>query len=224
MNQTNSFFRNLAARIHPGKPFRSVYTTGFLITVVVLAAVDIITKYMITSSLSHEGSKPIVEGVLNFHLVFNTGGIFGTFRGRLIPTTIVMFVAIMVLIYIYWKDSENLGTRFGWMLIMGGALGNFTDKLFKKTVFHPTNIHASTGWTPGFEADPSNNTFVGVVDFLQVYLPEFLCGVVNNPDCSWYIFNVADMYISVGVSILILSIIRQGWLDWRQKTAAKTTA
>jgi signal peptidase II len=185
------------------KNFRDVYTIKFLLAVFFFAALDILTKYLASNYLVFRQPTNIIGDTLRFTLVGNTGAIFGTFSNNLLPSTIIMFFAIILLVILYWKENENLGSSFAWMLVMGGALGNFIDKLFRKTSLNPNNLDAETGWSFIF-LDPKPNSWVGVVDFIDVDLPSFLNFMLDR----WFIFNMADTYISVGVGLLIISLFR----------------
>ena len=82
----------------------------------------------------------------------------------------------------------------------------FIDKLFKKISLDKTNLNDPTGWVLGLNPDPSINARIGVVDFLDMDLPEFLCFMSSSTDCRWFIFNMSDVYISCGFCILIASM------------------
>jgi len=173
------------------KKFFDVYNLKFILLVLVFAALDIVTKYLVTANLKYHESADILGEILRFTLVYNTGGIFGTFSGNLIPSTVIMFFAISLLVLLYWKENDNLGTKYAWMLVMGGALGNFVDKLFTKS---------EEGWF--FIFFNSDGARQGVVDFIDVDMPDFF-GIPR-----WFTFNLADMYISIGVGLLILSMYK----------------
>jgi len=189
------------------KNFRDVYTNKFLFFIFFFAALDILTKYLATSYLVFQQNTSIIGDLLWFTLVGNTGGIFGLFSGNLIPSTIVMFLAIALLVLLYWKENENLGSPFAWMLVMGGALGNFIDKLFQKVRIDTLNANVDPGWYFLLQ-DVKVKTWIGVVDFIHVDLPDFLCFLGKKGDCRWFIFNLADAYITIGVGLLIISMYR----------------
>ena len=73
-------------------------------------------------------------------------------------------------------------------------------------------LGSTTGWSLGMIADTMKGGRVGVVDFLDMNIPDsigrFLYGGNCYGDCRWYIFNVADMYISVGVVFILFSLYK----------------
>ena len=64
------------------------------------------------------------------------------------------------------NKSEGL-KKYSLLMIIGGALGNFFDRIFNKAV----------------------------PDFIDFHVQEF----------HWFIFNVADIFITLGVLLLIFS-------------------
>ncbi len=142
--------------------------TGVAMLVVLL--VDLVTKQWALNRLS--GGRTIdVVWTLRFNLHFNTGIAFSQLTGF---GEIVGFVAIVVAAVLLWwsrkQQSPVVLAAIG--LIVGGALGNVLDRLFR-----------GEGWMHG-----------AVVDFI---------------DFQWFpIFNVADMGVTVGASLLVLSSFR----------------
>lgn len=208
-------------------PFREVYTNRFILVVVLLAIVDLATKYWATQTLRfcrHLDcqSTSVIGDLLQWTLVANTGAIFGSFRGNLIPSTIIMFIAMTILVVLYWRENKNLGTPTGWMLVMGGALGNFIDKLFVKRSLDAIDKGAEPGWSLGMQNEPATRGWVGVVDFIDVDFPDIFHEWWSVIPPRWYTFNVADMYIFFGVTVLIISMIRMSREEARQAAEEKT--
>lgn len=112
----------------------------FLIVFLVLAG-DLYTKGLIQENLLLHQSVPIIEGVLNITYVENPGAAFGLMANtnplfRSIFFGVVSVIAIAIVLYIYYKHPENSGLiRTASALILGGAIGNMTDRVrFGKVV------------------------------------------------------------------------------------------
>jgi signal peptidase II len=139
------------------------------VTVVVAVAVvilDQLTKWWAVNTLDDRNID--IVWTLRFHLSYNTGMAFsrGQDWGPLIG--VVALVIIVVLLLSLRRGSSRL-TEVTVGLIIGGAIGNILDRLFR-----------SPGWLRG-----------GVVDFI---------------DFQWFpIFNVADMAITIGGMLLVMS-------------------
>jgi signal peptidase II len=104
-----------------------------LIAAVVLIA-DQATKWAAVERLAGRGRVDVVDGVLWLHLTRNAGAAFSMATGATWLLTIVALVVVVAIIRI----SRNLGSR-GWTvalgLLLGGALGNLGDRLFRAPGF-----------------------------------------------------------------------------------------
>jgi signal peptidase II len=112
----------------------------------VLYGLDQLAKYLIVTNL-HEGQLvPVLGQVLQLHYVTNSGAAFSLASGF---TWILSIVAIGVVAFIVWFARRI--RSFAWAvifgLVLGGAAGNLTDRLFRE---------------PGFGTGH-------VVDFVQVW-------------------------------------------------------
>ena len=74
---------------------------------------------------------PVIDGFVRIAKSYNTGGIFGLFGDSAFVLAIAS-TAVIALIFVYqWRE----GTRGSWLLtvslglLLGGALGNFTDRI-----------------------------------------------------------------------------------------------
>ncbi len=65
----------------------------------------------------------------------NKGAAWGMLEGRMWLFTIVTVVVICAVIYYYHKEAEGKPIfQVGLMLLLGGAIGNFIDRLFRGEV------------------------------------------------------------------------------------------
>ena len=151
---------------------------GALLIAAIVVLIDQLTKHWAVNALA-DGDIDLV-GSLRFNLAFNTGMAFsrGTGIGPVIGI-VALFVVVGLLISVGRQSSPLYTPAVG--LIIGGALGNIVDRLFR-----------SPGWFRG-----------GVVDFIDVQW--------------WPIFNVADICVTAGGALLLLSTLRA---DPRQTAAA----
>lgn len=107
-----------------------------LLAVVALVAygLDQGSKYLITTNLSINESIPILGDVLQFRYVTNPGAAFSLATGF---TWVLSLVAVGVIVFIIWFAprirSLAWATMFG--LVLGGAFGNVTDRLFRPPSF-----------------------------------------------------------------------------------------
>jgi signal peptidase II len=120
---------------------------GLLAAVALVAyGLDQGAKYLVTTSLSLGETVPVLGEVLQLHYVTNPGAAFSLATGF---TWVLSLVAVAVIVFIVWfaRRIRSLAwaTMFG--LVLGGAFGNVTDRLFRP---------------PGFGVGH-------VIDFIQVW-------------------------------------------------------
>jgi signal peptidase II len=95
---------------------------------VVVVAVDQLTKWWALHRLT---SGPIhIIGTLDLELSRNTGSAFSLFQGQSAVLVVVAVVLVTVLATLVWR-SPSLGRAAVLGLILGGALGNLADRLFR---------------------------------------------------------------------------------------------
>lgn len=101
---------------------------------VVVYAVDQGSKYLITENLDIGDTIPVIGEILQLHYVTNSGAAFSLASGFTWILSVVA-VGVVVFIVIFAPRIRSLGwaTMFG--LVLGGALGNVTDRLFRPPAF-----------------------------------------------------------------------------------------
>nr|WP_143590219.1 signal peptidase II [Thermoactinospora rubra] len=137
---------------------------------VVVYAADLATKTMALRALPPAGAPvEVIPGVLRFRLVFNPGAAFSIGTGMTIVFTLIAAVVVVAIIRTARK-LRSLPWAITLGLLLGGALGNLTDRLFR----HPGGLQGH------------------VVDFIEV-LPG------NFPVIDYFpVFNIADSAIVCG--------------------------
>ena len=139
-----------------------------LLIIIIIFSLDRISKfYVIFKSEKNLSSSLYKSKFLNIDLIWNEGIAFGllTFDksfGYNVVTTIIFFIILLLVIMLL--NTEKFG-RVGLLLVLGGALGNFFDRLY----------------------------YSAVPDFIEFYYKSF----------HWFIFNVADIFVTLGIFCLI---------------------
>ena len=108
-----------------------------------------------------------INNFVNFDLTWNTGIGFGLFssESNLIYNTISVLITLVIFYLLYLVIKSDNFDKINLSIIIGGALGNFYNRIFYKAV----------------------------PDFLDLHVGNF----------HWFIFNVSDIFITLGVLILI---------------------
>ena len=141
-----------------------------LVIILIVFIFDRITKLYILKLAEAEASVDIyITPYLNLFLIWNKGIAFGLFSidGSIIYNSITILIGliiIVIILFMLWRN-DNI-QRYFLILIAGGALGNFYDRII----------------------------YTAVPDFIDLHFKGF----------HWFVFNVADIFITVGVFCLIL--------------------
>src|SRR5690606_37806636 len=90
--------------------------------------------YLIVANLEVGEVVPVLGELLQFHFVKNSGAAFSLASGF---TWILSIVAVGVIVAIIVFARRIKSTAWAWMLglLLGGALGNVTDRLFREPSF-----------------------------------------------------------------------------------------
>jgi signal peptidase II len=168
----------LEAAPAPRSGFLATYGLIAIIVVVVLVA-DQLTKSWAVSRLS---SDPFDAGIhvlgsLRFKLAFNSGMAFskGEGKGKIIGAIALVIVGSMVW---FARSVHDTLSRIAIGLVIGGALGNLSDRVFRA----------------GVEGVPKGFLGGRVVDFVYVGW--------------WPTFNVADSCVVIGGILLAIATLR----------------
>lgn len=137
-----------------------------LVTVVL----DQITKRWAINALADD-REIHVFWTLQFNLAFNTGMAFSKGTG-LGPVIALLALLVVIVLIVSAAHLDSLLARIAAGMLIGGALGNLLDRMFRGDRF----LHG------------------GVVDFI---------------DFQWWpIFNIADIGVTIGAVLFVLSSLR----------------
>src|SRR4051794_24770476 len=106
----------------------------YLIAIFVIA-LDQITKMLIVSKMQFGESITIIENFLYITSHRNRGAAWGILQGQMWLFYVITLIVIFALIYYLQKAAKGkrlLGVSLSFML--GGAIGNFLDRLIRKEV------------------------------------------------------------------------------------------
>lgn len=101
-----------------------------LAAAVVAFVVDLVTKLVAVAQLSDRGPAVVIPKVLDLQLTRNPGAAFGLAGGATIIFTVVA-AAVVVFIVATARRLRSAGWAVALGLLLGGALGNLGDRLFR---------------------------------------------------------------------------------------------
>lgn len=95
---------------------------------------DQLTKYLITENLRVGDQVSVLGEILQFHFVKNSGAAFSLASGS---TWFFSIVASGVVVFIIWyaRRIRSMGWAILFGMLLGGTLGNLTDRLFREPSF-----------------------------------------------------------------------------------------
>ena len=120
-----------------------------LYLVILIFLIDRISKiYVINLDKQFLGSEIFSSKFLNIILVWNEGIAFGLFSfDENYLYNILTVIILLIIIIIFFMIRGNKGIKkYSLLMILGGALGNFYDRIFYRAVpdfidFHISNFH-----------------------------------------------------------------------------------
>ena len=163
------------------KKLNKNFLINFLI-VLSLFFIDRFSKmYVIYLDKEFFGSEIFYSKFLNIRLIWNEGVAFGlfSFSEKYLYNLISIIIAIVIFLLLFMIIKSKGLKRFLLIFILGGAIGNFYDRLVYKAV----------------------------PDFIDFHINDF----------HWFIFNIADIFISIGVFFVILYEIIDNNSDKNEK-------
>ena len=134
MDSTTFDARPPESPVHPHAARGPIVTALELAIIAGVVAVDQISKLLVKRLLPLHESHSIIPNLLDFTHVQNTGAAFGLMNAADFPyksaVMIVIAAVALIAISLYARQlgSHERLSRIGLALILGGALGNLTDR------------------------------------------------------------------------------------------------
>ena len=139
---------------------RGIVTVLLCVAGVVL--LDQLTKWWAVANLA-SGPMDVFGSTVQFALARNSGSAFSLFQS-FTPVLAVVAVIIIVILIRMLRSASDRWTTIGLALVLGGALGNLADRLFRSPGFLRGEVvdFVKVGWWPTFNIADAALT-VGVV-------------------------------------------------------------
>lgn len=152
-----------------------------------LLAIDLTSKYLAQHHLQHGPGVVVIEGIFHLEWVTNPGAVFGLGAGNRWLFVAISLVALGFLTYLFAAAGRR---QWGYQLILGlllaGVLGNLYDRVLYGHVRDMFRILPGWQW-------PGEWQFFG-------YPPP-------NREVFPYVFNVADVLLCSGVTLMLLHAV-----------------
>ena len=106
----------------------------YLLAVIVIS-IDQFTKYLVVKNMELYETIPIIDGFFYLTSHRNSGAAWGILQGRMGFFYVITAIVIIGIIYYLHKfGKENKLFAYALGLLLGGAIGNFIDRLFHQEV------------------------------------------------------------------------------------------
>lgn len=97
---------------------------------VLILALDLITKALTEANIPLGQSVVVIDGILNFTYVRNTGAAFSILDNQMTLFYIITPIAVGVLLfYLVKHHKESMFQNFAIVVTLAGILGNFYDRV-----------------------------------------------------------------------------------------------
>jgi signal peptidase II len=129
----------------------------------IVVIIDQLTKWLVVKNMEIRESIPIIDDFFYLTSHRNTGAAWGILAGKMVFFYIITTIVIGVIIYYirqFASESKLMGLSLA--LILGGAIGNFIDRLFRKEVVDFLDVYIGSYDYPIFNVADSA-LVVGVI-------------------------------------------------------------
>lgn len=104
---------------------------SFLVTLFVLLA-DQLSKHAINSQISYGQIVSIIPNIVSITKVYNTGAAFSLFENSTLGLILISSIATVIILHFIVKsikESDSLFYILSLSLLLGGTIGNLTDRI-----------------------------------------------------------------------------------------------
>ncbi|MBS4172446.1 signal peptidase II [Bacillus sp. FJAT-49736] len=146
----------------------------YYIIAIFIIALDQITKWLVVKNMEYGESIPIIKDFFYLTSHRNEGAAWGILQGQMWLFYLITVVVVIGIIYYLQKYAKNkvlLGVSLSFML--GGAIGNFIDRIFRKQVVDFIHTYIFGYDFPIFNIADSALTIGVVLLIIYMLLEEF---------------------------------------------------
>lgn len=189
-----------------------------LVIVIAILLIDQIVKVWVKLNFTIGEEVDLIGDWCKLHFIENEGMAFGMSFGGVAGKYVLTFLRIIASVLIGWyllkliKKGGNKLAVYSFTLIFAGAVGNIIDSMFYGLLFSESTFFSVSQFLP--EGGGYAPMFLGkVVDMfyfpiIDTTLPQWIPFFGGN-DFRFFnaIFNISDVSITIGVVILLISLI-----------------
>ena len=147
----------------------------FYSVAIIAVILDQLSKWLVVTNMQKGERISIWDPWLGLLSHRNRGAAWGMLEGQMWIFTIVTLAVIIGILYFYHTEAKGKPLfQFSLMLLLGGAVGNFIDRLFRGEVvdFVDTYIPVINYHFPIFNVADMALTFAVILLFITIILEE----------------------------------------------------
>ena len=152
---------------------KKIFSKEVIISIILIIFIFILDRVTKIFIINHQTNNQniFVNDYLNFELIWNTGIGFGLLsqNANMYYHLISLLILSVIIFLIYLMIKAEYLEKILFSLILGGALGNFYDRII----------------------------YYAVPDFIDFHINDF----------HWFTFNIADIFITLGIFLIIIKDI-----------------
>ena len=153
---------------------KKIFSKEVIISIILIIFIFILDRVTKIFIINHQTNNQniFVNDYLNFELIWNTGIGFGLLsqNANMYYHLISLLILSVIIFLIYLMIKAEYLEKILFSLILGGALGNFYDRII----------------------------YYAVPDFIDFHINDF----------HWFTFNIADIFITLGIILIIIKDIK----------------
>lgn len=107
----------------------------YYLLALVIIGIDQLSKWLVITKMDVYEQIPIIDGFFYLTSHRNEGAAWGILQGKMMFFYIITAIVVIGLIYYMQRYARNFTLlAISLSLVLGGAIGNFIDRLFRKEV------------------------------------------------------------------------------------------
>src|SRR5690625_4833159 len=145
----------------------------YYIIALIVIAIDQISKYIVIQKMELYESIPIIKNFFYLTSHRNSGAAWGILQDQMMffyIITVIVVIGIIYFMHVHAKNDKFLLLSFS--LILGGAIGNFIDRLLRKEVVDFLDIYIFTYDYPIFNIADSALVIGAIMTMIAMFLDE----------------------------------------------------
>jgi len=142
--------------------------TFFLTISFVVLLLDQVTKKWVMNTIYYGSSKSVIGNFLQFTYIRNPNSVFGLRVGGAFVSTTLTIIAFIFVMFLFFK-ADNRFFLVSLSFIIGGALGNLTDRLLYMEVIDFIDVGVKRWRWPTFNVADSFVT-IGLILIIIYYV------------------------------------------------------